>query len=89
MEKFISDHKEGIIVGTIVFVIMLLIMILVAVGTSKSENMKVPWGHKGMENYTPTMFSGDLSPAQQALYHRLANSDPVNSKHAMAKSEYL
>lgn len=86
-----------LVVAVLVFLFMLLISVIVGVSSSellsngsvtqtpwknKSEHMKMPWSGKSEH-----LFSGDLTPAQQALYAKLSRADPVNS--AMVKAEYM
>lgn len=51
----------------------------------RSEHMKVPWKHK---NENMVLFSGDLTPSEQAMYNRLSTADPISSKNK-TRSEYF
>lgn len=88
MGPFTDNQK--IIMG-VVAVVIVLILILVMTRSErlsvtktpwkKSESFKIPW--KKSEN----LFSGDLTPQQEAIYRKLSNSDPNDSRHA--RQEYL
>jgi len=93
---FLNIHKESIIVGVIIFVVMLLIMIMVGMKSSSSETLaitKTPWKQNEYmrmpwQRKNERLFSGDLSPQEQSLYNKLSKTNPTDSSRIM-KSEYM
>jgi hypothetical protein len=82
LTDFIHEHCLVIVFSLIVIIVLVIIIFSMGIGVAaKSESFKVPWGRA--EN----LFSGDLTPSQQALYNRLSRVDPV--KTPMRRAEYF
>ena len=82
VDDFMRDHYRMIIIALVVILVVVIIIFSMGISLAKKSE-HLPW-----KNQSEHLFSGDLSPSEQAMYSRLSSADPVNTKLVLNK-EYF
>ena len=77
VDDFMREHYRAIIIALVVVLIAVIIIFSMGISLAKKSEY-LPW-----KNTSEHLFSGDLSPSEQAMYNRLSAADPVNTKTAL------
>jgi hypothetical protein len=90
--EYVKEHPviSLIYLAVIVALVIIIFSLAIAFVSKKSEHYygaqvtKTPW-----KDRSEHLFSGELTPTEQAMYNKLSAEDPQNSLLAMRKTEYM